>query len=171
MPIVVFSHGKESGPQGAKIQMLSKIATDLGCAVRSLDYRNCTSPEARVELLINQLNQLDNETIILVGSSMGGYVSTVAASKILVHGLFLMCPALYLPAYEIQTYNPKTKHITIIHGWNDQIVPSAHSIRFAKSQTATLHLIEDNHRLSQQRPFLAKMFQNFLFGLLKKDNG
>lgn len=37
--LVVFSHGKESGPWGSKIQALAKVAERLGGDVISVDYR------------------------------------------------------------------------------------------------------------------------------------
>lgn len=159
---IIFSHGKESGPHGAKIQLLSSIAQKMGFETYSIDYTNCKNVNERVKLLLQFIEGQPTQNLILVGSSMGGYVATVVAQKCTVDALFLMCPALYLPNYPIQDYHPTTTNIEIIHGWQDTIVPYSHSIRFGKHTNAKVHLIQDNHRLSEQRPFLADTFQQFL---------
>jgi predicted esterase YcpF (UPF0227 family) len=78
---VYFSHGKESGPRGGKIQRLASIASEHGCTVDSIDYTGLMDPDQRVERLRDILKKED-ESFILVGSSMGGYVSLVAADDV-----------------------------------------------------------------------------------------
>jgi pimeloyl-ACP methyl ester carboxylesterase len=160
--LVIFSHGKESGPNGAKIQLLAKIAQQMGFKTHSIDYSKCKHVSDRVALLKEYMTENATQKQILVGSSMGGYVATVAAQEFAIEGLFLMCPALYLSNYPVQTYHPMTNHIDIVHGWQDEIVPYQHSIQFGQKTNANLHLIEDNHRLSKQRPFLGETFRQFL---------
>src|SRR5271155_2392546 len=46
---VVFSHGKESGPWGAKITAMAAVARDLNLSVESVDYRGIGDPTQRVE--------------------------------------------------------------------------------------------------------------------------
>ena len=124
---VVFSHGKESGPMGSKIQRLMEEANRFGLKTISVDYRNCATASERVALLNDTLKQLDAppQQVVLVGSSMGGYVSTVVANNLPVAGLFLMAPALWMPAeeYTIQSYQPLTSKVEITHGFNDDVVP------------------------------------------------
>ena len=48
---VYFSHGKESGPWGSKIQKLASIASEHGCTVDSIDYTDLMDPDQRVERL------------------------------------------------------------------------------------------------------------------------
>lgn len=162
MNTIIFSHGKESGPNGTKISLLTDIANIFNFQTTSIDYRKCKDVNERVDLLRENVQQYKAGKIILVGSSMGGYVSTVIASEMKIDGLFLMCPALYLASYEVQTYTPKTQHIEIVHGWNDDIVPHENSIRFGKLNSATLHLVNDNHRLSASHDFLKQVFVRFL---------
>lgn len=164
---VVFSHGKESGPFGRKIQGLMAVVEEIGLDTTSVDYRQCADANERVALLHQTLSQLDipMSQIVLVGSSMGGYVSTVVANEMPVAGLFLMAPALWMPAeeYTVQSYQPKTEHIEITHGLNDDIVPFENSVRFAKEHVGTtLHLVPDDHRLSGSHQFLEYQFKRFL---------
>lgn len=72
----VFSHGKESGPMGSKILRLMAVAEELGLNAISIDYRECFSADERVALLHERLIKLNIplNQVVLVGSSMGGYV-------------------------------------------------------------------------------------------------
>ena len=83
--------------------------------------------EARVERLLQQLGT-DGSKTLLVGSSMGGYVSLVASAKVDVSGLLLIAPALYLPGFKHQHYPSRARHIEVIHGWSDEVIPLKHSI-------------------------------------------
>ena len=164
MNSVIFSHGKESGPNGTKIQVLSRVAESNGFEVLSLDYTDCRNAGERVERLYDTLSEKDSADTVLVGSSMGGYVATVVATAFPVKGLFVLCPALYLPMdeYAVQDYSPKSDHIEIVHGWEDEVVPFESSVRFGKETNAVLNLVHDNHRLSNSHEFLAHRFDHFL---------
>ena len=85
---IVFSHGQESGPWGTKISSMSKIAEKMQCKVISVDYRGIIDPEDRINKLIQECSSI-SDPIILVGSSMGGFVATAAASQIETMGLFV----------------------------------------------------------------------------------
>ena len=147
MTTVVFSHGKESGPWGTKIRAMAECATSLGCRIDSIDYRGMESPADRVDKLLRESAQIDDK-LILVGSSMGGHVATAAAEKSGAAGLFVLAPAYYLPGYEALTPSAPSMPICIVHGWHDDIVPAENSIRFARSCSATLHLVNGDHRLT-----------------------
>jgi alpha/beta superfamily hydrolase len=161
--LVIFSHGKESGPWGTKIRRLADAATSLGLQVESLDYTGIDDPEARVQVLENRM-ATETRPVVLVGSSMGGYVSTVVAMKHPIAGLFLLAPALYMPGYAVQEYAPHPCPISVIHGWQDAVIPWEHSVRFAQCHQANLHLLNGDHRLNDcldpieqlWRPFLLK---------------
>lgn len=168
MSTVIFSHGKESGPNGAKINLLSRVAQELGFLTASIDYTKCKGENERVNLLTQSIQSIPADQLFLVGSSMGGYVSTVISLQIEVSGLFLMCPAFYMPGYEVQNYSPKCQNIEIIHGWHDDIVPFEHSIKFAKLNSALLHLTADNHRLTNSHELLEHFFLSFLRKLVVK---
>ncbi|QDG39544.1 alpha/beta hydrolase [Alteromonas mediterranea] len=163
---VIFSHGKESGPNGRKIKALSDIALSLNFAVESIDYRFSLDPEKRVEHLSTYLNELDTP-FILVGSSMGGYVSAVNAMQHSPVAVFLMAPAFYLPNYKTQTFNLNC-HTEIVHGWQDDIVPISNSIQFAEQHNFRLHAVPGNHSLNDALEDVCKLFEVFLNRILKK---
>ena len=164
---VVFSHGKESGPLGHKIQRLMAEAELFGLNTISVDYRECETAEDRVALLKETLGQLDAlpRQIVLGGSSMGGYVSTVVAGEQPYAGLFLMAPALWMPAeeYAVQDYQPQAAHVEITHGLHDEVVPYENSLRFVREHDKViLHLVPDDHRLKASHEFLACQFKRML---------
>jgi surfactin synthase thioesterase subunit len=158
---VIFSHGKESGPWGSKITKLADIAKTFNYEVDSLDYSNIASPDERVKKLEYYLDK-EKQPYLLVGSSMGGYVSLVASKQHKTLGLFLLAPALFMPDYASQTYESMTQNIEVIHGWSDNIIPVAHSIKYAQQAKCTLHLIDGDHRLNSSIDLVAELFTAFL---------
>lgn len=157
---VIFSHGKESGPWGAKIKRLAAIAQSYGCEVDSIDYTDTLDPDKRVERLLCELNR-HNDDVVLVGSSMGGYVSLVSAAQVDVSGIFLLAPALYIDDYLVQDY-PSHHNIDIVHGWSDEVIAPEHSMRYAKRAHCTLHLIDGDHRLNSSLEIVEEIFSQFI---------
>ena len=162
---VYFSHGKESGPWGTKIKRLAAIAMEMGCDVDSIDYTDTMDPDLRVEQLLTVLSK-EKEDYILVGSSMGGYVSLVASESVDTKALFLMAPALYIPTFKQQQYHSKSPHIEIVHGWSDEVILVEHSIKYAKDADCTLHIIHGDHVLNSSIEVVASLFQQFLHRVL-----
>ena len=148
MPAVYFSHGQESGPWGTKIEAMAKAVRALGCRAESVDYQGIADPTERVNKLIAECQDVA-EPLILVGSSMGGHVATAAATPLNAIGLFVLAPAYYIAEYEYLTPPAPDIPISIIHGWRDDIVPPENSIRFASKCHATLHLVNGDHRLTE----------------------
>lgn len=157
---VYFSHGKESGPWGSKIKKLADIAISHGYSVDSIDYSDTLDPDIRVERLVHLL-QNEKDDFLLVGSSMGGYVSLVASEQVNAKGLFLLAPALFIDGYKQQSYSSNT-HIDIVHGWSDEVIPPENSIKFAQQANCTLHLIAGDHRLNSSMVVVETLFANFL---------
>src|SRR5574341_2564070 len=103
--IVIYNHGKDSTPWGEKTLAFAEVATRHGYTFESPDYRQQMDPDARVEqLLAMDLSGYDE--IVLIGSSMGAYVATVAAATLKPNGLFLLAPAFYLPGYRKTEFRP-----------------------------------------------------------------
>jgi len=166
---VVFSHGKESGPWGSKITAMAEVARGLDFDVLSVDYRGMDDPAARVHTLIQTIagqTALGSRVApILVGSSMGGYVSAAAAAKVGARALFLLAPAFYMPGFEQYTPQDVPAPTTIVHGWHDDIVPVENSVRWAREHRATLHVLDSNHRLEDQIDAICILLREFLRGL------
>ena len=147
MTTVIFSHGQESGPWGTKIRAMADIVKSLGCEVDSIDYQGIADPTDRVNKLIADCRDIDDQ-LVLVGSSMGGHVATAAATSLNAVGLFVLAPAYFMKGYEDLTPAAPNIPICIVHGWNDDIVPVESSIRFADACKAELHILDSDHRLT-----------------------
>jgi predicted esterase YcpF (UPF0227 family) len=164
---VYFSHGKESGPWGSKIKRLAEIARNMECAVESVDYTDLMDPDLRVERLLGVLAG-EEGNFVLVGSSMGGYVSLVASGSVDTKAVFLMAPALYMPGYEGREYQSRCSHIEIVHGWSDDIIPVENSIRYAQEADCMLHLVSGDHPLNSSLDIVASLFEQFLLRALEQ---
>jgi pimeloyl-ACP methyl ester carboxylesterase len=158
---VVFSHGKESGPWGSKITAMAQVAQALQFDVLSVDYRGIDEPLLRVEKLVRAVSALSAPPV-LVGSSMGGYVSAAAVSRVRVRAIFLLAPAFYMPGFEQYTPQDVAVPTAIVHGWHDDIVPVDNSVRWAREHHATLHVLNSNHRLEDQIAAISSLLRDFL---------
>jgi pimeloyl-ACP methyl ester carboxylesterase len=146
---------------GPKYGISQTSPKTYGCGIESLDYSDLMNPDLRVARLLDVLKN-EKEKILLVGSSMGGYVSLVASEMIPVRAVFLLAPALYMEGYRHQQYHSSTQHIEIVHGWSDDIIPPEHSIRFARRSDSSLHLISGDHRLNTSIETVSPLFRKFI---------
>lgn len=149
--LLVFAHGKESGPWGTKITRLAQVAQRCGFEVLSPDYSHTPDPRVRVAQLLELAPKA--RRLVLAGSSMGGYVSAMACGTLKPAALFLMAPALYFAGWDEEPQSVPAL-TTVVHGWHDDIVPLAQVQRFAKRHSAALHLLDSGHTLNDQLDLL-----------------
>ena len=161
MTTVIFSHGQESGPWGTKIRAMAELVRSMGCEADSIDYQGIADPTERVEKCVRECADID-APLILVGSSMGGHVATAAAERLDAAGLFVLAPAYYMEGYEALTPEPPSMPICIVHGWHDDIVPVDNSIRFARGCSATLHIVDGDHRLTASIEEIKQYLRQFI---------
>lgn len=161
MTTVIFSHGQESGPWGTKIRAMAELVESMGCAADSIDYQGIADPTERVEKCVRECAPID-DGLVLVGSSMGGHVATAAAARVGAAGLFVLAPAYYMEGYEDLTPSPPAIPICIVHGWHDDVVPVENSIRFARSCSATLHIVDGDHRLTANIDEINRYLRQFI---------
>jgi alpha/beta superfamily hydrolase len=157
--LVCFAHGKESGPWGTKITHLAETAKRRGCEVLSPDYSHTHDARARVAQLVGLAPKA--RTLVLVGSSMGGYVSAMACAALEPRALLLIAPALYFPGLDQEPAGIPSL-CSVVHGWHDDLVPVERSIRFARTHNAALHVLDSGHTLNDQLPALDLLFDDLL---------
>lgn len=158
--LMVISHGRDSGPDARKAQFLKPMAAEHGWRTEVPDYRGL-EPAQRIAMLVEMIRATD-EPVALAGSSLGGVVSVAAAQQRPVEGLFLMAPAVYHPGYEALDHRVRTGIIHVLHGWRDEVIAPERVIRFAREHRATLHLIDDDHRLTGRMLEIERLFEDFL---------
>jgi fermentation-respiration switch protein FrsA (DUF1100 family) len=161
---VVFSHGQASGPWGRKISALAEVVRAEGYEVHSVDYRGLDAPRERIARLAEYCKGLSGD-LVLVGSSLGGYVTVASASVLHARGIFLMAPALYFPQLPPLRSGIVDCPTTVVHGWRDEVVPYEHSVRFAQDSRAVLHLLDSDHQLYNQIRHIQNLFEYFLIAL------
>jgi alpha/beta superfamily hydrolase len=158
---VVFSHGLDGTPFSTKIRALYEIAEAEGFDVAAVDYRGVDDPHDRVQMLQEFCRGFTGH-LVLVGSSLGGYVSLAAAPTLHAKGVFLMAPAIHMPGIPALKRGLPACPIALVHGWRDEVIPCEQSMQFAKENRLSLHLVESDHRLHSAIPFLRYLFQYFL---------
>ncbi|MGH1342962.1 MAG: alpha/beta hydrolase [Nannocystales bacterium] len=149
---VLFCHGLESAPHGAKYHALA----DAGLQVLAPDCRGKELGE-RISVLAAAIGE--HRPRVVVGSSYGGIAGLLAALVAReqghgsIEGLLMCAPALALP-------NPPGLAVArecpaptvIIHAPADAICPFSASESFAEEHGAQLIAVEDDHRLSASLP-------------------
>ena len=162
---IYFSHGKDSGPTGFKINYLISIAEEMQIKTESIDYTSTKNPDERVDILLNSYDKAE-ENMVLYGSSMGAYVSLTASEIINPKALFLCAPAIFMPEYNVQKFCKLNIPIIIVHGYNDTVVPYKYSIKFAEKHECELHIVNDNHSLSNSQGIIRFLFKDFLESII-----
>ena len=73
-----------------------------------------------------------------------------------------LAPAYFMKGYEDLTPDPPSIPICIVHGWHDDIVPVDNSIRFARACSATLHIVDGDHRLTANIAEINEYLKQFM---------
>ncbi len=165
---VILSHGLESGPHATKVSALAEVAVELGWAEIRPDYRDLDALrdpreiDARVARALEHAPE-DGE-VVFAGSSMGAFTSGLASLQRSSVGLFLMALPVGIPGYS-RPFAAAALPTAMVHGWRDEICPVDAVIDFARDRQATLHLLDDDHRLGAHVRQCAELFRQFLVAL------
>ena len=161
---IILSHGRGGTPHNKEIYHLARTGKAHGYTCETVDDRDSEDPEERAARLTARV-AAEPEPVVLMGFSMGGYTSMLAAAAHpdKVKGLFLIAPALYCLRYRVQHY-PRISPTEIVHGWDDDVILYEHSVRYAKGAGATLHLVPAGHLFYQadELALLCRHFADFL---------
>ena len=165
---VILSHGLESGPQAAKVGALAAVCDALGWAGVRPDYRDLDAtrdPRATGARIARALAQAPAAgRVVFAGSSMGAFVSGFASLERETAGLFLLALPTTIPGYP-RAFAAADVPTALVHGWRDEVCPVDAAIGFARERGATLHLVDDDHRLGAHVDWCAEVFRRFLLGL------
>jgi len=165
---VILSHGLESGPQATKVSALAIVAEALGWASVRPDYRDLDATrdmraiDARTARVL--AHSPASGRVVFAGSSMGAFVSGFASLRRSCEALFLMALPVGIPDYPL-TYEAARVPTVLVHGWRDELCPVDAAIAFARERGDTLHLVDDDHRLSAHVEYCAEAFRQLLLSL------
>ncbi len=152
----ILCHGFESGPDATKVTALADVAERHGWTHERPDFTDLDLKReisalgdvaARVQRLLGMARvAAANGPLVLAGSSLGAWVAGQVSLQVPVVGLFLMAPPILLNSEHplVAAHVPTS----IIHGWEDELIPAAHVIEWAQSRRAQLLMVDDTHRLS-----------------------
>ena len=169
----ILSHGFESGPDATKVTALARVAERLGWTHERPDYTDLDAKREMGELgdvpaRLGRLLQLASAAaargpLVLAGSSLGSYISARASLQVPVRGLFLLAPPLAMgPLPALDAAGVPT---SILHGWDDELIPAAGVVAWAQARRARLLLVDDTHRLSMHVETSARQFAQLLESL------
>ncbi|MGO1068475.1 hypothetical protein [Lysobacter sp. CA199] len=169
----ILSHGFESGPDATKVTALAQAAQRHGWTHERPDYTDLDAKRevsdlgdvyARIDRLLGLARKAaDRGPVVLAGSSLGAYISGVVSLQVKPVGLFLMAPPIAMgPAPRLEAADVP---ISIIHGWDDELIPASDVVAWAHPRRARLLLVDDSHRLSAHVQGSADAFARLLQSL------
>ena len=153
----ILSHGFESGPDATKVTALAAAAERLGWSHERPDYTDLDAkhevsalgdvPARLQRLLALARDAAKRGPLVLAGSSLGAWISGRVSLEVPVAALFLMAPPVRMaPAPALEAAAVPT---SIIHGWDDELIPAQQVVDWAHTRRARLLLVDDSHRLSR----------------------
>ncbi len=169
----ILSHGFESGPDATKVAALAEVAERFGWTHERPDYTDLDARREVSELgdvytRLERLRDLAKTAaargpLVLAGSSLGAYISARISHEVPTVAVFLMAPPLRmgpLPALDAAQVP-----LSILHGWDDELIPAAGVIEWAQQRRARLLMVDDTHRLSANVQTSAEAFAALLASL------
>ena len=166
----ILSHGFESGPDATKVTALAEAAERLGWTHERPDYTGFDARrdistlgdvEARqAHLLALATDAARRGPLVLAGSSLGAYLAARVSLEVPIAGLFLMAPALRMG--RLPDLDAASVPTSILHGWDDELIPAQAVVDWAHARRARLLLVNDTHRLSDHVQASAQAFAHLL---------
>ena len=164
---VILSHGSGSGPQATKVSVLAEAAESMGYATERPDYRDCdalgetASVAPRVARLVERIRAASAPPI-LVGSSMGAFVSGLASRQAPCRALFLLALPVGMPGVDPSFDMARDIPAMLVHGFADALCPADAALAFAEQAGMPALLVDDGHRLADHVDTVERQFRLFL---------
>lgn len=164
---VVLSHGFNSGPGATKIAALAEVARGQGWQAVCPDFRaddarglaDAVAPR-RARLLAGLASA--TRPLVLVGSSMGAFVSALVAPEVDCSGLFVLALPVAIPECAHRLMAPRGVRAMLVHGYRDEVCPFSAAVTFARDAGAPALLLDDDHTLMAQLAVIEEQFAAFL---------
>lgn len=167
---VVLSHGSHSAPEATKVSALARVAEALGWSTFRPDYREddaagfAGAVAPRLARLIAALQDAPRPRV-LVGSSMGAFVSALASAVVPCDGAFLIALPAAIPGQPRALTLASGMPALLVHGYRDEVCPLDATLAFARRRGMAALLLDGDHRLADQVPAIERQFRAFLEAL------
>lgn len=164
---VILSHGSDSGPDATKVSVLAALAESLGWRTQRPDYRtddargHAGSVAPRIARLRATIEALDTPPL-LVGSSMGAFVSGLVTLDVPVAGLLLLATPSEIPGYARAFDLVPGVPTLLIHGWRDEVCPLQGVYAFSARRRLPMLVLDDDHRLGASMDAIVVQFRQML---------
>jgi len=152
----ILCHGFESGPDANKVTALGEVAERLGWSHVRPDFTDLDAKHevsalgdvfARERRLLGLARSAAaNGPLVLAGWSLGAYIAARVSLQVPVAALFLLAPPVRMGA--AAPLEAAAVPTSIVHGWDDELIPVADVVAWAAPRRARLLLVDDTHRLS-----------------------
>ncbi|HDM25327.1 MAG: hypothetical protein DRJ99_00710 [Thermoplasmata archaeon] len=161
--MIYYIHGYLSSPNSEKGKLLKE---KLG--VIPIKYRDCKPEELVIRECIDRIKSVvsNDKNIVLIGSSLGGYLAAETAFELKIDKLILLNPAIVppdantedidLPARILEEMKDErllsTKipsDLTILMATEDEVIPKDWILNFAMAQESKVMFSKDDHRFSR----------------------
>jgi predicted esterase YcpF (UPF0227 family) len=172
-----YIHGYLSNPKSIKGTILKE---KLG--VIPIKYRDCPPENLVIRICVDNIKkEIEyDKNIVLIGSSLGGFLAAKAALEVPVKKLILLNPAIIpldvdiskiqgMPHEILRDMQDErlfakkiNSEITILVGLQDEVVPNRWSEVFAKKQNAKILFFEDDHSFTKNNEKLPDIITNIL---------
>lgn len=177
--MLYYTHGYKSSPDSRKGMLLNKTLN-----VVPIKYREGKPEDLDLSAALHRIRESikDDEDVIFIGSSLGGYLAAaVAIQNENVQKLVLINPLFIPPDADTRGYDSLPDRLIkeiqgtaslfeeeipsdlfILLGTNDELIPVEWTLRFATANNATLQLYNDDHRFSQNISRLPELIKNII---------
>jgi len=171
---VLYLHGFASSPKSSKASFFATKFAARGIAVESPDLNEPDFSTLTVTRMLGQVSDcIDSGTdpVVLVGSSLGGFVAVHAAqqhpTRITHYGYGRVMPVhyeLYEDARRYDAWNAQLLQPTqVFQGRRDTAVDPVAVEEWCRSRpNVELHMVEDDHQLLESREFIWTQVRRFL---------
>lgn len=164
---VVLSHGSNSGPDATKVSALAALAETMGWTALRPDYADddarghASSVAPRVARLRATIEALPAPPV-LIGSSMGAFVSALVSLDVAVAGLLLLATPSAIPDCTRTLDMRRGVPTLLVHGWRDEVCAVAAVQKFAARYRVPLLVLDDDHRLGSSVEVIGAQCRLFL---------
>jgi predicted esterase YcpF (UPF0227 family) len=175
--LLYYIHGYLSEPNSTKGKILKEKLD-----VKPIKYRDCPPENLVIRICIDNIKKeiKNDKNIILIGSSLGGFLAAKTALEVPVKKLILLNPAIIpmdvdiskiqgIPHEILRDMQDErlfiqkiNSEITVLVGRQDDVVPNRWSEMFAKAQDAKILFFKDNHSFTKNNEKLPDIITNIL---------